>query len=106
MRCVRDNEVMLAEPRPRIVGVENHLREGPRPNRVVEGDRVALSGVTQAESGHLAFVDAADIDRTAHAGVWRVGFGRPPASMGGERRAARISSARSCSRSAIRCCSG
>jgi hypothetical protein len=74
----RDNEVMLAEPRPRVVGVENRLREGRGRGALVRA-LAALSGVTQAESGHLAFVDAGEIDRPRSPGVWRVGFGRAPA---------------------------
>jgi hypothetical protein len=75
----RDNEVMLAEPRPRIVGVENHLRDG-RGRQALARAIDALSGVTQAQSGHLAFVDAGDLDRPSSPGVWRAGFGRAPAS--------------------------
>jgi hypothetical protein len=75
---VRDNEVVLAEPRPRVVGVENHLREGRGRQALVKA-LGALSGVTQAESGHLVFGDAGDLDRSPSPGVWRAGFGRAPA---------------------------
>lgn len=74
----RDNEVVLAEPRPRIVGVENHLLEG-RGRQALEKALDALPGVTRAEAGHVAFVDAANLTAAFTAGRWRVGFGRPPA---------------------------
>ena len=75
----RDNEVMLAEPRPQIVGVENRLPEGRGRQALVKA-LDAVSGVTRAESGHLVFVEAATLDRAQPPGVWRVGFGRPPAA--------------------------
>ena len=74
----RDNDVVLAEPRPQVVGVENHLPEG-RGRQALLKALGALSGVTRAESGHLAFADAGDLDGSAAQGLWRVGFGRPPA---------------------------
>lgn len=76
---LRDNEVVLAEPRPRIVGVENHLKEGRGRTALAKAIESA-AGVTQAESGHLAFIDAADVDQNRAPGVWRVAFGRPPAT--------------------------
>lgn len=74
----RDNEVVLVEPRPRIVGVENHLPEGRGRQALAKGLGV-LSSITQAESGHLAFVEARELDRPGLPGVWRAGFG-PPSS--------------------------
>lgn len=74
----RDNHVVLAEPRPQVVRIENHLPEG-RGRQALAKAIGAVSGVTAAEAGHLAFVDAADLDRAESPGVWRVGFGRPPA---------------------------
>jgi hypothetical protein len=74
----RDNEVILAEPRPQIVAVDNHLPEG-RGRSAVTKALAALSGVTASESGHLAFVDAAELDRTRPGDVWRAAFGRAPA---------------------------
>ena len=81
----RDNEVMLAEPRPQIVAVETHLPEGRGQSALLKA-LGALSGVTRSESGHLAFIEATEIDRARPADVWRVGFGRPPAAWlaGGE----------------------
>ena len=64
---------------PAIVGVENRLPEGRGRQALVKA-LGALSGVTQAESGHLVFVEAATLDRPQPPGVWRVGFGRPPAA--------------------------
>jgi hypothetical protein len=75
---LRDNDVVLAEPRPKVVGVENHLREGRGRQALVKA-LDALSGVTRAESGHLAMVDAEGLNRPPAPGVWRVGFGRAPA---------------------------
>jgi hypothetical protein len=73
-----DNEVVLAEPRPRLVGVENHLREGRGRQALIKAIG-ALAGVTQAEPGHLRFGDAAELDRPRPPGTWAVGFGRGPA---------------------------
>jgi hypothetical protein len=75
----RDNAVMLAAPRPRLVAVENHLPDG-RGRQALARALDVLSGVTHAQSGHLAFVDAADLERAREPGVWRVAFGRPPAT--------------------------
>jgi len=74
----RDNEVTLAEPRPRIVGVENRLREGRGRQALIKA-LGAVAGVTQAESGHLAFIEAAAIDTATSPGVWKAAFGRAPA---------------------------
>ena len=73
----RDNTVVLAEPRPRIVGVANRLREGRGRDALVRA-LDAVSGITRAENGHLVFVDASELDRPSDEGVWRAGFGRPP----------------------------
>jgi hypothetical protein len=73
----RDNAVILAEPRPRIVGVENRLPDGRGRQALVKA-LGAVAGVTQAESGHLVFAEAGELDRSSSAGVWRVGFGRAP----------------------------
>jgi hypothetical protein len=74
----RDNEVILAEPRPQIVAVDNHLPEG-RGRAALTKALGALSGVTASESGHLTFIDAAELDRTHPGDVWRAAFGRAPA---------------------------
>jgi hypothetical protein len=75
----RDDEVMLADPRARIVATENKLPEG-RGRDALTRALEAVSGVTRAVSGHLTFVDAATLDQPSTTDVWRVGFGRPPAS--------------------------
>lgn len=75
----RDNDVVLAEPRPQTVAVENRLPEGRGRSALVRA-LDAISGVTAAEAGHLAFVDAGAIDQAGQADVWRVGFGRAPAA--------------------------
>jgi hypothetical protein len=74
----RDNEVVLAEPRPRIVGVQNRLRDGRGRQALVKA-LGAVSGVSEADSAQLVFVEAGELDRPAAPGVWHVGFGRPPA---------------------------
>ena len=76
---MRDNDVILAEPRPRIVGVDNRLREGRGRQALIKA-LDALSGVTRAESAHLLFADASAVDGPQPPGVWRAGFGRAPAA--------------------------
>jgi Ca-activated chloride channel homolog len=76
----RDNEVTLIEPLPQEVGVEIHLAEGRGRQALLKALR-AISGVLVAEHGHLAFVKATDLDRPSPPGVWRVGFGHPPATL-------------------------
>ena len=76
----RDDEVLLAEPHPQEVGIENHLPEG-RGRQALSKALGALSGVTTAEHGHLAFVPAAELGKPPTPGVWRVGFGAAPASL-------------------------
>ena len=78
---LRDNEVTLVEPRPRIVGVANRLRAG-RGHDALARALAALAGVTKADPGHVSFVDAEALDTPAAAGVWRVGLGKPPARLG------------------------
>ena len=75
----RDNAVTLAEPRPRIVGVENRLPDGRGRQALVKALE-AVSGVTPSESSHLVFAGAGQLDRAQPPGVWRVGFGRAPAA--------------------------
>jgi hypothetical protein len=75
----RDNGVTLVEPRPQIVSVENRLGEGRGRQALVKALGV-LTGVTQADGGHLLFTDAGELDGPRTPGVWRVGFGRAPAA--------------------------
>jgi Ca-activated chloride channel homolog len=75
----RDNAVVLVEPRPRVVAVDNRLPAGRGHDALVRAID-AVSGVTRAEPGHLAFVDADRLDEPGPAGTWLVGFGLPPAA--------------------------
>ncbi len=76
---MRDNAVILAEPRPRVVGVENRLPDGRGRQALIKA-LGALAGLTQAESGHLVFAEAGALDGPQPPGAWRVGFGRAPAA--------------------------
>jgi hypothetical protein len=76
----RDNEVTLVEQQPRLVLVENRLPDG-RGKQALAKALKAISGVSLAEQGHLAFQPAADLDKPAAPGVWRAAFGNPPATM-------------------------
>jgi len=76
----RDNEVVLVEPRLQEVAIENHLPDG-RGRQALSKALGVLSGVTAAAHGHLAFVPAAELDRPASPGVWRVGFGRGSSTL-------------------------
>jgi hypothetical protein len=76
----RDNAVVLAAPKPRTVAVEIELPEC-RGRTALNDALAATPGVAIAQAGHLAFVDAATIDRARAADVWRVGFGRPAAAL-------------------------
>jgi hypothetical protein len=73
----RDDDVVLAEPQPRTVAVENRLPDGRGRSALVQA-LDALSGVTAAASGHLAFVESGEIEQAGPTDVWRIGFGRPP----------------------------
>jgi len=76
----RDNEVVLVEPRPRVVGVATSLPEGRGRQGLLKA-LASVAGVTQQQdSPHLVFGDASELDRPAVAGSWRAGFGRAPAS--------------------------
>ena len=73
----RDNAVTLAEPRPRIVGIENRLGEG-RGRDALEKALGAVVGVTPSATAHLVFADTAQIDSQVQPGSWRVLFGAAP----------------------------
>ena len=77
---LRDNEVTLVEPRPQIVGVENHLPEGRGHDALVRA-LTATPGATRTEHGQLSFGPAAAFAQPGEPGVWRVGFGRAPAKL-------------------------
>ncbi len=74
----RDNEVILVEPRARIVGVANELPDG-RGRQALAKALAALAGVVQARAAHMTFIDAGSLDAPATPGGWRVAIGRPPA---------------------------
>jgi len=76
---LRDNEVMLAEPQARVVGIDNRLGEGRGRQALIKA-LDALSGVTRSESAHLLFADASAVDAAQAPGVWRAAFGRAPAA--------------------------
>jgi hypothetical protein len=76
---VSDDSVVLVEPRPQIVGVENRLKE-PRGRMALDKALAAIAGTANATPGHLAFVDAG----TAAApvpGAWLAQFGRSSAPL-------------------------
>ena len=72
--------MILAEPRPRIVGGREPACATAAAAQALIKALDALSGVTQAESGHLAFVDAATLDRAATAGRLARRVRPPPAA--------------------------
>ena len=76
----RDNEVVLVEPQPQVVAVENRLADG-RGRQALSRALAALTNVTAAESGHLQFVGADALDSPQSPAVWRAAFGRPPARL-------------------------
>ncbi len=75
----RDNAVTLAEPRPRIVGVENRLGEG-RGRDALDKALGAVTGVTPSSTAHIVFADSSEFAATVQPGSWRVLFGAPPQS--------------------------
>ena len=74
----RDNSVVLAEPRPQIVGVDNRLPEG-RGREALTKALEAVHGVTRSASPHVAFVEGPELQQAPSPGTWRVGFGQAPA---------------------------
>lgn len=76
----RDNEVVLVEPRPQVVAVENRLTDGRGRQALIKALGV-LPNVTSAEAGHLQFVAGEALDSAPSPGVWRVGFGQAPARV-------------------------
>jgi hypothetical protein len=69
-----DNAVVLVEPRPQIVAVENRLT-GSRGNAALDKALDAIAGATKSGSGHLAFVEGND--SAVRPGTWQVRFGGP-----------------------------
>jgi hypothetical protein len=73
----RDNEVVLVEPRPNLVAIENRLPAG-RGHDALERAIASLSNVTRSESGHLQFTTTDALETALAGSVWRAAFGRPP----------------------------
>ncbi len=72
-----DDAVVLVEPRPQIVGVENRLKDA-RGRTALDRALASIAGTVPATAGHIAFVDAAATEEATAPGVWRALFGRPP----------------------------
>ena len=68
-----DNAVVLVEPRPQIVAVDDRLKEG-RGRDALEKALAAITGIAKTGPGHLALIDAA---APPAPGVWQARFGRP-----------------------------
>ena len=77
-----DNAVVMVEPRPQIVAVDDRLKDG-RGKAALEKALGALAGVVQGSPGHLQFVDTvgADLKVGPTPGVWQARFGRPEAPL-------------------------
>ena len=71
-----DNGVVMVEPRPQIVAVDDRLKEG-RGRTALEKALGALTEVIPGSPGHLAFLDGVGADLKVAPGVWRARFGRP-----------------------------
>ena len=99
---VSDNAVVMVEPQPQIVAVDDRLKDG-RGKAALEKAIGALAGVIQGSPGHLAFLDSSDVasgsSRTNGAnlasgfsgtngppapGVWQARFGRPAPPLAGD----------------------
>jgi len=76
----RDNEVILVEPRPQIVSVDNRLMKGRGRDALDRGLR-SIAGITRSEQAQLVFGPAELLDHPPEPGTWRVGFGRAPARL-------------------------
>ena len=75
---VSDNAVVMVEPRPQIVAIDDRLKDG-RGKAALEKALGALTQVVQGSPGHLAFLDGVGADRKVgpSPGVWQARFGRP-----------------------------
>jgi hypothetical protein len=73
----RDNEVILVEPRPQIVSIDNRLPKGRGRDALDRGLR-SIAGVTRSDQAQLVFGPANLLDAPPEPGTWRVGFGRAP----------------------------
>jgi hypothetical protein len=77
---LRDNEVVLVEPQPQIVSVENLLPEGRGRNALAKA-LDAMAGVTRSDNAELSFVTAEALAQPGTPGKWRVGFGKPAGKL-------------------------
>jgi hypothetical protein len=75
-----DNGVVMVEPRPQIVAVDDRLKEG-RGRTALEKALGALTEVIPGSPGNLAFLDGTGADLQAGPGVWRARFGKPEAAL-------------------------
>ena len=86
-----DNSVVMVEPRPQIVAVDNRLEDG-RGREALDKALDAISGIVRGSPGHLTFLDAAGdsangvsgfsrTDAFPAPGVWQARFGRPSARL-------------------------
>ena len=72
-----DNAVVMVEPRPQIVAIDDRLKDG-RGKAALEKALGALTEVVQGSPGHLTFADTAI---PPAAGAWLARFGRPEAPL-------------------------
>ena len=72
---VSDDSVVLVEPRPQIVAVENRLTD-ERGRAALDKALGSIAGTVKATPAHLAFVESGGA-ATLTAGEWRAQFGRP-----------------------------
>jgi hypothetical protein len=78
---VSDNAVVMVEPRPQIVAIDDRLKDG-RGKTALEKALSALTQVVQGSPGHLAFVESGFSRIEAPPpGTWQARFGRPEASL-------------------------
>ena len=71
----RDNSVVLSEPRPKLVGVDNRVRL-ERGRDALAKALDAVSGLTRSETPHVVFVDVPELEKP-RPGVWQIAFGAP-----------------------------
>jgi hypothetical protein len=74
-----DNGVVMVEPRPQIVAIDDRLKEG-RGRTALEKALGALTEVIPGSPGHLTFADS---PVPPSPGAWHARFGKPEASSPG-----------------------
>jgi Ca-activated chloride channel homolog len=77
---LRDNEIVLAEPRPKVVAVKNRLPQGRGRDALMKA-LSSISGVTTSEHEDIRFEPAGELNALVPAGGWPVAFGRAPADL-------------------------